>query len=175
MNIEDLKKIQRFSDIGTAELKPLFDKLDPVQIEPKEYLFKEGDRANELYFLISGKMKVLKTCGPGRTEEISTLSAPNIIGEMAFLIDTPRVASIVALEPCRLLKFKKSDFQQMLQQQLPIIQKLLLFFSEVLSHRLYELDSKVCSIIENSASKGKTAQIAELEAFRNKLYSQWSF
>lgn len=165
MNIEDL----------TTELKPLFDKLEPVQIEAKEYLFKEGDRANELYFLISGKMKVLKTCGPARTEEISALSSPNIIGEMAFLIDTPRVASVVAVEKCRLLKFKKSDFQRMLQQQLPIIQKLLLFFSEVLSHRLYELDSKVCSIIENSANEGKTTQIAELEAFRNKLYSQWSF
>lgn len=175
MNIEDLKKIPGFSEIGTAELKPLLDTLEPIQIEKGEYLFKEGDRGKELYFLISGKMKVLKTCGPGRTEEISALSSPNVIGEMAFLIDTPRVASIVALQPCRLFKFKKSDFEEMLKQQLPVIQKMLLFFSEVLSRRLYELDSKVCSIIENSAKEGKTAQIAELEAFRNKLYSQWSF
>lgn len=175
MNIEDIKKIPGFSEMGTGELKPLLEKLELIEIKQGEYLFKEGDRGKELYFLISGKMRVLKTCGPNRTEEISTLLAPSVIGEMAFLIDTPRVASIVAVQTSSLLKFKKTDFEQMLKEQIPVVQKMLLFFSQVLSHRLYELDSKVCSIIEKASIEGKTAQIAELEAFRNKLYSQWSF
>ncbi len=175
MKIEDIKKIPGFSEMGTADLKPLLEKLEPMEINQGEYLFKEGDRGKEIYFLISGKMRVLKTCGPNRMEEINSLSAPSVIGEMAFLIDTPRAASLVAIQTSSLLKFKKSDFEQMLEQRLPVVQKMLLFFSQVLSHRLYELDSKVCSIIEKASTEGKTAQIAELEAFRNKLYSQWSF
>ncbi len=63
-----------------------------------EVIFNEGDVSKEFYYLIKGKVGILKG---GR--EIASVGEKEFIGEMAFLTDEPRTATAICLEDTELL------------------------------------------------------------------------
>lgn len=166
---ENLKKIPCLSRMTTAEFSELVEILVPLSLQKGTVLFREGDKNQDLYFVTAGKFSVTKS-----VEEIAKIQAPSIIGEMAFLIQQPRSATVTVTEDADLFRLKKEDFIKISRKNPAISMKILEFFAQILSHRLYELDTKVCEIISKNSSH-KPVALAELEAFRNKLTTQWSF
>lgn len=59
-------------------------------------LCQEGDRSNEVFFLESGALVVLKATGDKRVLRLAKLHAGAMVGELAFYTDEARTASIAA-------------------------------------------------------------------------------
>lgn len=59
-------------------------------------LCQEGDRSNEVFFLESGALVVLKSAGDKRVLRLAKLHAGSMVGELAFYTDEARSASIAA-------------------------------------------------------------------------------
>lgn len=59
-------------------------------------LCREGDRSNEVFFLESGALIVLKATGDKRVLRLAKLHAGSMVGELAFYTDEARTASIAA-------------------------------------------------------------------------------
>ncbi|MFP4431668.1 MAG: cyclic nucleotide-binding domain-containing protein [Spirochaetaceae bacterium] len=71
-----------------------------------ETVFTEGEESNNLYYIVAGKMHVYH-----RNERLSTLTASDIfLGEMSFLLNDRRSATVVSDGTCRLLPISKNDF-----------------------------------------------------------------
>ena len=64
---------------------------------PGEVVFREGSRANDMYQILSGKVRVSKTI-EGRDIELASLGKNDFFGEMSLLLRIPRTATIVAIE-----------------------------------------------------------------------------
>jgi CRP/FNR family transcriptional regulator, cyclic AMP receptor protein len=83
-----------------------------VRSYPKNVvLIHEGDRTDQLYVVLSGRLKVYLSDAAGKEVVIDTLRVNDCFGEMA-LEGEPRSASVMTLEPCRLSVIERDDFKR---------------------------------------------------------------
>jgi len=68
-------------------------------------LFVEGDESQDLYFLVSGHLEVLK--GDKKIAEITEPGA--LFGELSFLLGAKRTATIQAENEVRVLRIPKNE------------------------------------------------------------------
>jgi serine/threonine-protein kinase len=62
---------------------------------PGSVIIREGDVGDAAYMIVSGRCKISRRAGDGR-EDIGSMSAGDVFGEMALLLDEPRAATIEA-------------------------------------------------------------------------------
>jgi len=73
----------------------------------------EGDETDSLYVLLTGRVKVYITGEDGREAVVNTVEAGDYFGELV-LDGGPRSASVMTLEPCRLLLIPHGDVERLL-------------------------------------------------------------
>jgi CRP-like cAMP-binding protein len=81
-----------------------------VNLAPGETLFKEGDSGDAMFVLLEGSMVVMVG---DKVVENSTRGA--ILGEMALIDQSARVATVVARESSRLAKIDQRRFLHLIQ------------------------------------------------------------
>lgn len=103
---------------GTLAAAPLLSRLpeaartrleadaDPVDLPAGEYLFHEGDPAQEMYVVKAGRLDIV---AGGTT--VRQLGAGAVLGELALLTGGTRSASVRARRDSRLLRVTQQDFQ----------------------------------------------------------------
>src|SRR4249919_3735774 len=65
-------------------------------------IFHEGDHGDSFSVIVSGAVKVFVTSSQGGEMVLTTLRAPDTLGDVALLDEGPRSASAEALEPVTL-------------------------------------------------------------------------
>lgn len=88
-------------------------------------LITEGEKADAMFALLSGSVRVLRREASGRDVVIATLGAGECFGEMALLDGGQRSASIVTAEPCSYFVVDRDDFWAFVAPSPPLLHKLL--------------------------------------------------
>jgi anti-sigma regulatory factor (Ser/Thr protein kinase) len=84
----------------------LFNKKQEIVYRNGEVIIHEGEKANNLYYIVSGKLNILYN-----NKVISSLTPADIfLGEMSFLLDNTRSATVVSEGRSVLLKITKKEF-----------------------------------------------------------------
>ena len=107
-----------------------------LRFGPGEAIVREGEAGDCLYQVLSGQVEVLKDVAPGRQVSVRQLEPGDLFGEMTLLLDTPRTATVRALEECRLLQLDREALAPLLQSQPELLEQL----AELVSHRRQALD-----------------------------------
>ena len=91
---------------------------DPLAVDEGETLYSLGDPARSAYIVISGRLR-FTLGGDGRPEASGSIIPPgDILGWAALLVDQPRrIATVMALEPCRLLVIEGKALLQLLEDE----------------------------------------------------------
>ena len=84
---------------------------DLCDVAPGEFLFREGEKADCMYVLVSGKGQVL--VGDQVVEEPEA-GAP--LGEQAMIDDEPRSASVKAISECVFARIDRKRFHFLVSQ-----------------------------------------------------------
>jgi SulP family sulfate permease len=98
--------------------------LEPVALAAGDFLFREGQKSDEMYFVESGSLEVVKSTLDGRSLRLSKVRSGAILGEMALYTGLPRSASAVAAEPATLSRLTR-DAREKLQAEHPAVAGLL--------------------------------------------------
>ncbi len=147
--------------------------LVPVKTSAGHPLMREGDSATGLFVLLKGTVEILKkTADGGAPQPLARVDGPTVLGEMSLVMDRPHSATVQAVTDCELYLLTKSQFQRLIASESLAAYKLLATIAEVLAGRLTRLDQKV---LELSAAREAAAPVEELAAFKQKLFSEWSF
>ncbi len=77
--------------------------LDPMDLEAGERLVREGDLSQDLFFIVSGKISAWVALDSGASLRVSSMTAGNVVGEIAWYLKQPRIASLVVDEKTRVL------------------------------------------------------------------------
>jgi CRP-like cAMP-binding protein len=91
---------------------------EPLAVDEGDTLYSLGDPARSAYIVISGRLR-FTLGGDGRPEASGSIIPPgDILGWAALLVDQPRrIATVMALEPCRLLVIEGKALLQILEEE----------------------------------------------------------
>jgi CRP/FNR family cyclic AMP-dependent transcriptional regulator len=107
-HVDLLQRMPVFGGLREASLRLLLERARPVQRSTGESFFVEGDAAEAMYVLESGRVAVTKGW-QGSEFLLHELAAGDCFGEMALMDLQPRSASVRALEPCNAIEFGTHD------------------------------------------------------------------
>ena len=107
-----IEKVPFFRKASTDFLRDIVHLLEPCVFLPGDFIFKEGDVGNAMFFLSSGEVEVLSA----REERIAVLSEGAYFGEIALLRESHRTASIRALDYCNAYELKGEAVRDLIQR-----------------------------------------------------------
>lgn len=103
-----------------------------------ELLMLEGERGNEAYLILKGKVEVFKV-KDGRKLVLGILKEGDIVGEMALISQEKRSASVVAIEETEVAVLTKQLLSQNLKKIPPYIEKIV----STITQRLQEANERI--------------------------------
>jgi len=86
-------------------------------LEPGETLIKEGEESADLYWILEGELIVTKKIKDRIVVELGKIKSGELVGEMAFLDQQPRSATVKAVEKCKIMTLHYDDFSNMIEAQ----------------------------------------------------------
>lgn len=110
-----LKSIDYFADVPDSALEQLASFGTKKNFPRHAVIINEGDEANALYIIVSGKVQVYLSNAAGRTVTLSTQDAGSFFGELSLLDGDPRSASVMTLEPTLCYLIPRNSFQNWLE------------------------------------------------------------
>ena len=141
--VDSLSNIPLFDRLNGQELGVLAKYVNVIDVNPGEYIFKEGDNGDYVCFVEKGSLDVMKKSSAGGTAIIATLTRGRSIGEMAVIDNFPRSATIRARTKATLLTLTRSGFDLILEQEPTIGVKILKGISRLLSQNLRRTSSQL--------------------------------
>lgn len=88
-----------------------------------------GEYGQEAYLIQSGQVQVFIS-KDDKDVELARLEAGQIVGEMAFISDGPRTASVRATQDCNLIVISRQQFQEKLKESDPTVRALVHMLSQ---------------------------------------------
>lgn len=103
-----LRSVPIFEALPDDLLATLARQLTAHKVAVGSALFEEGDRADSMYLVESGRLQVEH--GPDRIP-IAVVGPGGFVGELGLLLGEPRTATVRALEDCVVLRLRNRDLQ----------------------------------------------------------------
>jgi CRP-like cAMP-binding protein len=135
-------------------LKKLFFTGKKLHFEKGNVIFKEQEDSKKMYFIDSGRVKIVKKVGDSEPT-LTILDSGDFFGELALITGNKRVASAVALTDCKLHTMDKETFESNLLNDKKFMRKIL----ETLAFRLEETDLNLKRHIERISRLSKVFNI----------------
>jgi serine/threonine-protein kinase len=76
-----------------------------------QLILREGEAGDAAYIIVSGRCRAFRKV-EDREETLATMGPGDVFGEMALLLDEPRAASVVAIEPSTLLVLDRATLSE---------------------------------------------------------------
>lgn len=101
-----------------------------------EWLIREGEADDALYFLGSGELEVLMPRGRGTPRRLAVIRAGSVVGEQSFLDRLPRSTSIRALGDGEVFRLSREKFLVFSAREPALARDLLFDLGRIVSLRL---------------------------------------
>ena len=102
-----LTSVATFKDLTPESLRLLEERLHPLFIVRGDCVVSQGEDADALYVVVSGRFAVEVE---GHTEPVAEISHGSTIGEIAFFAGGPRTATVRAIRDGVVVRLTRADF-----------------------------------------------------------------
>ena len=154
VQLEFLKSILYFSDLGLAELESIRKLVFEKTADRAEMVLLEGESAANLYFVASGVVKVFKTSAEGKEQILSIVRPGESFNDVPIFDGGPNPASARAMGPVLLYGIKKNDMEAILRDHPQIALNVI----KVLARRVRHL----VSLVEDLSFKHVIGRVAKI-------------
>ncbi len=110
------QELAPFATLSEAARESLRALLRSRTVDKDEYLFLEGDPADMLYLVGSGRIKVLKHSDAGKEMLLEIVSAGDTVGEVGVLDGAVYPVSAQAMEPSQVWAVRRDDYLRALDK-----------------------------------------------------------
>jgi len=131
-----------------VDTSTLLDYMKKEEVEKGHYLVLQGDPSHELFFIESGKVKVMVELDNGRTMRVRTMGAGTVVGEIGLYLDQQRLASVVTEEPCTVYRLSAEALHKMEQEKPALASAFHEFMVRVLAERVTQQNRTLRALIE---------------------------
>ena len=108
LNKELIEKVPIFKEASDDLIRYVATHLKPAIFLPNDYIVCAGDFSKEMYFIGKGSVEVVSKDGK---QVYATLQSGQYFGEIALIEDSPRTASVRAVDYCDLYYLDQETFE----------------------------------------------------------------
>lgn len=176
-----IRKVPLLTDLNQEEIEKISEGVVFTDYKKGEYIFRTGDKADKLYIVVSGKMKIYNYLSDGREQILYIYSPGDFVGAFNLLKEDEFKYNAEALEDTTISTLTKNKFNDIILKNPEITLKVLekayerIRDAEGLVVRLSaaNADAKVAGLllelIEDFGSKEGTNIILELTINREEM------
>ena len=110
-----LRRNSLFAALPPQVLSDLDEELKSTFLSGGEILFRQGEKGDALYLVVSGRLRVLRE-DEDETATLAELGPGDSVGEIAVLGGERRLASVVAIRDTELAMLSKEAFHRLLEK-----------------------------------------------------------
>lgn len=100
-------------EVPAAQLGRLADEVEWLVLPRGAVLFRQGEAGHSVAFVVSGSLEVFTQRDDGQEVRLGTVEPGEPVGEMALLVNEPRMASARALADAELLRLSRAGFDRL--------------------------------------------------------------
>ncbi len=134
-----------------------------VRLAPHEVIYREGETPRYMFYILSGKVKTIKTHEDGKDLLISLYKQGDFFGYIALLEEDRYKATALAMDETELALIPRKDAEDMLERVPLIFQK----FVRMLARNLTEKENRLVGIAYDTLRKKVASALVHL---RNKYH-----
>lgn len=110
--------------------------LERVEVEAGEYLIRQGQEADQLYFIELGTVVVCLETEGGERVRLQTLGLGTAVGELGLYLGTTTTASVIAESPVTAYRLTRVALSRMVEEEPELAATFHEFVARLLSERL---------------------------------------
>jgi CRP/FNR family transcriptional regulator len=153
-SVSSTRRVQIFSGFTPEEMSRIVAQARSLRKARGEFIYMPGDRADFVYFLKQGRIKLSVLSESGKEIAIDIIQPGEIFGEFALVDESPRSNMAQALDDMLMWVFPKREFTHLLASQ----PKLALSYIRLVGDRRRRMEKKLSDI----TSKAVSARVCEL-------------
>jgi cAMP-dependent protein kinase regulator len=107
-----LPRLPLVGDLSAASLERLTAALQIRDVPSGEHAVRQGEEGREAFLVVRGTLRVYRTADDGTETVLAALGPGALFGEMALVSESPRAASVQAVEPVVLAVASREVLEQ---------------------------------------------------------------
>ena len=109
-----LAGLSLFSDLPEVTLDELAARAESVALAGGTTLLEQGTASDAFLVLRWGRLAAWRTGEDGQTRRLGQISPGECVGEVGLILDQPRTATVFALRDSELVRWSRSEFEQLI-------------------------------------------------------------
>ena len=94
---------------------PYLSQLQKVTFQKNDYICTQGQAITELTYILSGKVKIVRSLFNGKEHILETLNQPQILGDVELMTNQPAGSSVIALEEVQAVQLPLNNKEELLK------------------------------------------------------------
>ena len=94
---------------------PSLNQLQKVTFQKNDYICTQGQAITELTYILSGKVKIVRSLFNGKEHILETLNQPQILGDVELMTNQPAGSSVIALEEVQAVQLPLNNKEELLK------------------------------------------------------------
>ena len=131
-----------------ADTTALLKYLERLDVGKNYYLILQGDPSHDLFFIESGRVRVVVELDNGRHIRIRTMEAGTVVGEIGLYLGQPRLASVVTEEPGTIYRLSAEALRKMQLENPSLASAFHEFMVRVLAERVTQQNRTLRALVE---------------------------
>jgi CRP-like cAMP-binding protein len=149
---ETVTKAGMFQGFESA-VAALTKQLPPVDFARRWTVFAEGEPADRLYIIISGKVKISHRSPDGREHLLAIMGPQDMFGELSVFDDGPRTASATTLTEVRAVSLDRDTLRGWMADRPEVAEQLLRVLARRLRRTNTKLADQICTDVPGRVAK----------------------
>ncbi|MFH2011155.1 MAG: cyclic nucleotide-binding domain-containing protein [Pseudomonadota bacterium] len=150
--VRALSKIEILQLLPAERVVKLIPYVKTMKFHAGETIFKQGDVASELYFIVKGSVQVIRE-SEADIKLIAELGEGETFGEIALISDMPRTATVRAITDIETCTIHKVEFEELIKHS-PALRDAC---SRMVKERLYDIEAKDSMLVGKANAWEKIA------------------
>ena len=94
---------------------PYLSQLQKVTFQKNDYICTQGKAITELTYILSGKVKIVRSLFNGKEHILEMLNQPQIFGDVELMTNQPAGSSVIALEEVQAVQLPLNNKEELLK------------------------------------------------------------
>lgn len=164
------QQFRAFQYLNQTQLQSFVSACQKITIPAGQRIVQQNSQGNQIFFVLEGDVRVFLDTPTGE-KELSSITAPTVLGEISFFSGEPNSANVMALTQVRALAIPFDILRQRLHKGDAASSIVTLNMAAAIAQRASAMTRKVSELY----SAQPDDKLSELQSASKNLFGEWSF